>query len=77
VDKAKVRSFVEPGTPLVLLGSLVHEGSGFAVTTGEVKRDGERVVSAELRFRTLAFPDPSLRDTVRRYAESVGLDAAG
>lgn len=73
VDKAKIRSFVEPGTALVVLGALVHDGSGFAVTEGEVHRDGDRIVSAEMRFRTMPFPRPELREVVKQYATSVGL----
>lgn len=77
VDKAKVRSFVEPLTKLVVLGTLVHEGSGFAVTTGEIRKGEERVVSAELRFRTMAFPNDDLRRAVQEQATSVGLPPEG
>jgi 3-hydroxyacyl-[acyl-carrier-protein] dehydratase len=77
VDKAKIRSFVEPLTELVLLGDLVHEGSGFAITTGTVRKDDERIVTAELRFRTMPFPNDELRRLVLDRAEGVGLTVGG
>ena len=36
--EAKLRSFITPGTALIVNATLQHEGSGFAVTQAEIKR---------------------------------------
>lgn len=73
VTKAKLRTFVEPGTELAMAGQLVHEGSGFAVAEGRLTRDGKPIADAELRFRTAPFPKPELRETVQDWARSRGV----
>ena len=73
VSKAKLRTFVEPGTQLSVAGELVHEGSGFAVAEGRISRDGKPIAEAEMRFRTAPFPKPELQDTVRDWARSRGV----
>lgn len=77
VEKAKLRTFVEPGEDLRVTGTLVHQGSGYAVTTGEVLRAGKVIADAELRFRIMAFPTEKLKMRVRERAEEVGLQPAG
>jgi len=72
VEKAKIRSFVEPGTALLVHGRLEHEGSGFAVASAHITRDGKPLAEADLRFRTVPFPSESLKKTVRDYASMVG-----
>lgn len=75
IDKAKIRTFVEPGTELTVVGELVHEGSGFAVTRASVQSTNQRrdIAEAELRFRTMPFPTDDLRSTVREHAAAVGV----
>lgn len=75
IEKAKIRTFVEPGTELTVEGELVHEGSGFAVTRASVQatEDGRGIAEAELRFRTMPFPTDDLRATVRNHAAAVGV----
>lgn len=73
VGKAKLRTFVEPGTDLTVNGKMVHEGSGFAVAEGKVVRDGKPIADAEMRFRTAPFPNPSLQTTVREWARARGV----
>ena len=75
VGRARLRTFVEPGTELTVTGALEHDGSGFAVTNGEILRGDERIADAELRFRTMAFPTPELRDIVREYAARLGVSS--
>src|ERR1700746_2666166 len=48
VKDAKLRAFVEPGQMLSISSNLAHEGSGFAVTSAAVKRDGKLVCNADL-----------------------------
>jgi len=73
VGRARIRTFVEPGDELTVKGVLEHDGSGYAVTKGEILRGEERIADAELRFRTMAFPTESLRDIVREYASRLGV----
>ncbi len=73
VTKAKLRTFVEPGTQLSVAGAMVHDGSGFAVAEGRISRDGKAIADAELSFRTAPFPTPELRETVRDWARARGV----
>ena len=77
VKEAKLRSFVTPGTPLVVEATLVHEGSGYAVTAGRIRSaDGRRICDAELTLRTLPFPAPELEAAMRAQAARIGLAEA-
>lgn len=73
VDKAKMRDFVEPGTPLTIHAELVHEGSGYAVAKARIEKDGKRVADTELKLRVMAADRPELAAVVRRRAEEIGL----
>ena len=72
VGRARLRTFVEPGEALTIDGELDHDGSGYAVTRGRITREGKEIADAELRFRTMVFPTPELRDIVREHAARVG-----
>lgn len=75
VKEAKLRSFVTPGAALTVRASLVHDGSGFAVTAGRIESaaDGKRICDAELTLRTLPFPTPELEAAMRATAARIGL----
>ena len=73
IQSAKLRTFVSPGDDLLVSGTLEHEGSGFAVTRGEVRREGKPIADAELRFRTMPFPKPELGGLLRDHARARGL----
>jgi 3-hydroxyacyl-[acyl-carrier-protein] dehydratase len=72
VDKARFRTFVGPGAELVIEARLEHEGSGYAVTKAKVAVDGKQICDAELRFRTMPFPD-GLDLPMRERARQIGL----
>jgi 3-hydroxyacyl-[acyl-carrier-protein] dehydratase len=72
VREAKLRTFVSPGQVLSLTASLVHEGSGFAVTKAAVEADGKTVANSEMTFRVMAFPDPKFRTSMLETAASIG-----
>ena len=72
VDKARFRSFVGPGAALSIEASLVHDGSGYAVTRAAIRHDGKPLCDAELRFRTMPFP-AALDAPMRERAKSIGL----
>ena len=68
VREAKLRTFVSPGQVLSLTASILHEGSGFAVTKAAVEADGKTVANSELTFRVMAFPDPKFRASMLETA---------
>jgi 3-hydroxyacyl-[acyl-carrier-protein] dehydratase len=72
VREAKLRTFVSPGQVLSLTASLVHEGSGFAVTKAAVEADGKTVANSEMTFRVMAFPDPKFRTSMLETAAAIG-----
>lgn len=76
IESAKLRTFVEPGENLRVTGSLVHQGSGYAVTMGEIFRDEKSIAGAELRFRIMPFPTEELQARVCERAGEVGLGEA-
>ena len=71
VKEAKLRSFVTPGQELMLSASLVHQGSGFAVTRAQI-HVGEKLVSnAEITFRLVEFPSPEFRASMQNMASVI------
>lgn len=72
VDKARFRSFVGPSVTLNVEASLVHDGSGYAVTKAAIRVEGKPLCDAELRFRTMPFP-AGLDAPMRARARSIGL----
>jgi 3-hydroxyacyl-[acyl-carrier-protein] dehydratase len=72
VDKARFRTFVEPGARLVIEAELVMEGSGYAATKARIAADGKPVCDAELRFRIMPFPG-ELAELMRARTEAIGL----
>jgi 3-hydroxyacyl-[acyl-carrier-protein] dehydratase len=58
IRTAKLRRFVTPGEKLMLEAELLHEGSGFSVTTARILVDAKRICDAELTFRVMPFPSP-------------------
>ncbi len=75
IETAKLRRFVEPGAQLSIAASLVHLGSGYAVTKAEVQSEAGLVAEAGIRFRSMPFPNPAMRDLMLENARRLGLDA--
>src|SRR6266403_884109 len=75
IETAKLRRFVEPGTALSISASLVHLGSGYAVTKAEVETETGAVAEAGIRFRSLPFPNHAMRALMLENARPLGLDA--
>ena len=67
----KLRRFVSPGERLDGEASLVHEGSGFAVTKARLTGEGKPVCEAEIRFRTVPFPNEEFRAHVHSWARQL------
>jgi 3-hydroxyacyl-[acyl-carrier-protein] dehydratase len=72
IKEAKLRTFVRPGQLLCLGASLVHEGSGYAITKARIEVDGKTVADAEITFRVMPFPDPKFRASMSEVAKRIG-----
>jgi 3-hydroxyacyl-[acyl-carrier-protein] dehydratase len=72
VKEAKMRSFVSPGQMLKIDASIVHEGSGFAITAAKVSVDGELRCNATITFSHIPFPNPDLRAHMDAEAKRIG-----
>jgi 3-hydroxyacyl-[acyl-carrier-protein] dehydratase len=73
VRSAKLRRFVEPGTSLTVTASLLHDGSGYAVTQAAVAVGEQSVAQAEIMFRLLPFPSETLREAMLGHLKRRGL----
>lgn len=72
VDKARFRAFVGPGAMLDIEAGLEHDGSGYAVTRAAIRVEGKVLCDAELRFRTMPFPE-GMDAAMRARARRIGL----
>ncbi len=74
VKEAKLRSFVEPQTPITIDAHLEHDGSGFAMTQAAISHDGKKICDARLTFKIMPFPAPELEAEMRQQATRIGLN---
>ena len=74
--RVKIKRFVSPGTLMKVRIDLIHEGSGFCMTSGEIRVNGEAVAEAEITMMLMNFPTQELAEEVRRRADSVGFALA-
>src|SRR5882757_8562111 len=72
VKEAKMRSFVSPGELLRVEASIVHEGSGYAITEAKISVGGKPRCNATLTFRHIPFPHPDLRVHMDAMAKRIG-----
>jgi 3-hydroxyacyl-[acyl-carrier-protein] dehydratase len=72
VKEAKMRGFVSPGELLKIDASVVHEGSGFAITAAKISVGGELRCNATITFRQIPFPNPDLRGHMEAMAKRIG-----
>src|ERR1700680_4957998 len=72
VKEAKMRGFVSPGELLKIDASVVHEGSGFAITSARISVGGELRYNATLTLRHIPFPHPDLRVFMDAMAKKIG-----
>jgi 3-hydroxyacyl-[acyl-carrier-protein] dehydratase len=72
VKEAKMRGFVTPGELLTVEASLVHEGSGYAITEARVKVNGKLRSNATITFSHIPFPNPDLRGHMDAVAKRIG-----
>jgi 3-hydroxyacyl-[acyl-carrier-protein] dehydratase len=72
VKEAKMRGFVSPGELLSIEASVIHEGSGYAMTEAKVRVDGKLRSNASITFSHIPFPHPDLRVHMDAVAERIG-----
>ncbi|MDI3471186.1 MAG: 3-hydroxyacyl-[acyl-carrier-protein] dehydratase, FabZ form [Pseudolabrys sp.] len=71
VRDAKFRSFVPPGSKLIVSAKISHDGSGFAVTQAQGELGDRIVCDATLTFRVTDFPNDELRNAMLHFATIV------
>jgi 3-hydroxyacyl-[acyl-carrier-protein] dehydratase len=72
VKEAKMRGFVSPGELLTIDVSLVHEGSGYAITEAKIRVGGKLRSNSTLTFSHVPFPNPDLRGHMDAVAKRIG-----
>lgn len=72
VKEAKMRGFVTPGELLTIDASLVHEGSGYAITEAKVRVEGKLRCNSTLTFSHIPFPNADLRGHMDAVARRIG-----
>jgi 3-hydroxyacyl-[acyl-carrier-protein] dehydratase len=72
VKEAKMRGFVSPGELLTVEASLVHEGSGYAITDARIRVGGKVRCNSTLTFSHVPFPNPDLRGHMDVVAKRIG-----
>ena len=72
VKEAKMRGFVTPGEVLTVEASVIHEGSGYAMTEARVKVAGKLRSNASLTFSHVPFPNAELRGHMDAEAKRIG-----
>ncbi|MGL4728821.1 MAG: 3-hydroxyacyl-ACP dehydratase FabZ family protein [Bosea sp. (in: a-proteobacteria)] len=74
VDKARFRTFVEPGAVLDIAAEIVIEGSGYCATKARITIGGKPICDSELRFRLMPFP-AEIGDLMKARTSAIGLFA--
>jgi 3-hydroxyacyl-[acyl-carrier-protein] dehydratase len=69
MKELKLRSFVQPGQHIALDATLVHDGSGFAMTRARGRVEGKLVCDATITFRVVDFPNPEMRGHMQALAK--------
>jgi 3-hydroxyacyl-[acyl-carrier-protein] dehydratase len=72
VKDAKFRMFVTPGQQFSVKATLIHEGSGYAITKASIALGDKPVCDAELTLRIMDFPNTEMRLKMRETAALVG-----
>jgi 3-hydroxyacyl-[acyl-carrier-protein] dehydratase len=73
LKEVKLRSFVTPGETLDVAAKILHEGSGFTVTSAEIKSQGKVVCDAEITFRLVEFPQGEFLASMHDFAKRIAL----
>jgi 3-hydroxyacyl-[acyl-carrier-protein] dehydratase len=71
LKESKFRRPVFPGDELEFEGTIIHEGSGYAVGRCKGRRQAAVVCEAQITYRVMAFPSPEFRAALVARAESI------
>ena len=77
VVKARIREAVEPGTILRIDAEVQQVSSGLSAIDGRISVADRRAAECEIRYRTVPFPAPELRDLVIARAREIGAPVTG
>jgi 3-hydroxyacyl-[acyl-carrier-protein] dehydratase len=73
VKEGKLRTFVEPRTPLEITASMEHDGSGFAMTRATITSGGKKICDSKLTFKTMPFPSGDFVAMMKQRAMELGI----
>jgi 3-hydroxyacyl-[acyl-carrier-protein] dehydratase len=73
VREGKARAFVSPGEILTGGAKLRHTGSGYAVIAGTLRRGAKLVAEAEITYRVIPPPLPTMRPLLFETARKLGI----
>lgn len=76
VAKARIREAVMPGAVLQIDAEVQQISSGLSAVAGRISVAGRRAAECEIRYRTMPFPAPALRDLVIARAREIGAPVA-
>jgi len=76
VKEGKLRTFVEPETPLEISAEIDHDGSGFAMTKASITSESKKICDARLTFKTMPFPSDEFAAMMRKRGKELGDPAA-
>lgn len=77
VVKARIREVVEPGAMLQIEAEVQQISSGISAIDGRISVADRRAAECEIRYRTIPFPAPELRDLVIARAQEIGAREIG
>ncbi len=77
VVKARIRDAVEPGAILRIDAEVQQVSSGISAIEGRLSVADRRAAECEIRYRTMPFPAPELRDLVIARAREIGVPVTG
>lgn len=72
VKEAKVRGSVFPGDLMSIEATLVHEGSGYAMTEAKIRVGGKLRANSALTFTQIPFPNADIRGYMDSFAKRIG-----
>ncbi len=72
IVRARIREAVAPGAELQIEAAVQQISSGIAAIEGRIAFDGRRAAACEIRYTTMPFPTPGLRDLVLARARDIG-----
>ncbi|MEM7302061.1 MAG: 3-hydroxyacyl-ACP dehydratase FabZ family protein [Pseudomonadota bacterium] len=75
VKEGKLRTFVEPETPLEVTAEMEHDGSGFAMTRASIRSNGKKICDSKLTFKTMPFPQDGFTEMMKKRASELGMPA--